>query len=111
MPNTFKNSMVSSIGSSNTTCYTAPSNSQTTLIGLSVTNRSNVQIQIDASLRDFSNSNAETFMVVAAPIPAGSALVIIGGDQKVVMESGDSLNVRSSVADSADVIASMLEIT
>jgi hypothetical protein len=111
MPNTFKNAMVPSVGTSNTTCYTAPSGSQTTLIGLSIANRSNVDISIDASMRDFSNSNSETFIIVGAPIPVGSALIVIGGDQKVVMESGDTLNVRSSVASSADVIASMLEIT
>jgi len=111
MSNTFKNSMVSAVGTANTTCYTAPTGSQTTLIGLSVANRSNAEISINASLRDFSNANAETFLIVDAPIPSGSALVIIGGDQKVVMEAGDSINVKSSAAASADVIASMLEIT
>ena len=44
-------------------------------------------------------------------IPSGGALVPIGGDQKLVLESGDALKVLSSASSSADVIASVLEIT
>jgi len=37
--------------------------------------------------------------------------VPIGGDQKLVLEAGDYLQVNSSVASSADVVLSVLEIT
>ena len=44
-------------------------------------------------------------------IAPGGALVPIGGDQKLVLEAGDYLQVNTSVASSADVITSILEIT
>jgi hypothetical protein len=50
-------------------------------------------------------------MVKNAIIAYGGALVPIGGDQKVVLEATDYLQVQTSAADSADVILSVLEIT
>jgi hypothetical protein len=44
-------------------------------------------------------------------IPPGGALVPIGGDQKLVLEAGDYLQVNTSIASSADVIVSVLEIS
>jgi hypothetical protein len=35
----------------------------------------------------------------------------VGGDQKVVMETGDSIYVQSSAASSVDVVMSIMEIT
>jgi len=38
-------------------------------------------------------------------------LVVIGGDQKVVMEPSDVIKVTSDTASSADVVISHLDIT
>jgi len=46
-----------------------------------------------------------------APVPVGGSLVVIGGDQKVVMEPGDVLKVTSDTASSANVHMSHLDIT
>ena len=45
------------------------------------------------------------------PIPSGSTVVLVGGDQKLVMETGNLLKVKSSAASSLDVVMSILEIT
>jgi hypothetical protein len=37
--------------------------------------------------------------------------VPIGGDQKLVMEAGDYMQVQTSATNSADVIVSVLEIS
>ena len=50
-------------------------------------------------------------MLQGATIATGGALVPIGGDQKLVLEAGDFVQVQSSAANSADVIVSVLEIT
>jgi hypothetical protein len=50
-------------------------------------------------------------MVQNAVISNGGALVPIGGDQKLVMEAGDFMQVQTSVTNSADVIVSVLEIS
>jgi hypothetical protein len=49
-------------------------------------------------------------MLQNAIISNGGALVPIGGDQKLVMEAGDYMQVQTSAANSADVIVSVLEI-
>ena len=57
------------------------------------------------------NGTGNVFLVKDATIAPGGALVPIGGDQKLVLEAGDYLQVNTSVASSADVITSILEIT
>jgi hypothetical protein len=69
-----------------------------------------VDVQLDASGRT-SGAEDSVYLVKAAPIPVGGALVVIGGDQKVVMEPGDAIKVTSDTAASADVVLSHLDIT
>ena len=45
------------------------------------------------------------------PIPTETALVVIGGDQKVVLMTGDKIVITSDTASSVDVLMSFLEIT
>ena len=114
MANTFLSETDASIGTSPATVFTCPSATQSTIIGLSVANRTAAQIlvdvQLDASGRT-SGAEDSVYMVKAAPVPAGSSLVVIGGSQKIVMEPGDAVIVTSDTAASADVILSHLDIT
>jgi hypothetical protein len=41
----------------------------------------------------------------------GSAQVIVGGEQKLVLETGDFISVSSTKASSTDVVVSVLEIS
>ena len=65
-------------------------------------------ILADVSLHDGSNYFS---VVKEAPIPSGGSLVVVGGDQKLVMQTGDSMRVKSDTASSIDAIMSILEIT
>ena len=66
------------------------------------------QVLVHATLNDGSN---DTYLIKEAPIPSGGSLVVIGGDQKVVLEPTDSIKVKSDTASSVDVVMSILEIT
>jgi hypothetical protein len=55
--------------------------------------------------------NQSIYVVKGATVPVGSSLAIIGADGKIVMNTGDTFNVVSSAASSADVIVSALLIT
>lgn len=110
MANTFKNSVTASIGTSATDVYTAPGATTTTVIGAAVSNRVASVIAVDATVTDTSGS-VTAYLVKAAPVAAGGALVLIGGDQKVVLETGDKITVTSDTAASADVVISVLEQT
>jgi hypothetical protein len=59
------------------------------------------------------NSTASNtlFMVKNATIAPGGALIPVGGDQKLVLEAGDRLQVQMGTATSADVIVSVLEVS
>jgi hypothetical protein len=108
MANTFKNSFSKSVGTSPATVYTAPSLTQTTLIGLSVANTTTSPITCDAYI---TSSAVDYFLIKSGVVPVGSSLVVVGGDQKVVLEAADALKVVTSAASSADVVCSLLEIT
>lgn len=112
MANTFRNALKPSIGTSNTTVYQTPINTQSTVIGLSVANRtSNAVIQISAYVLDSENSYIPVYIVKDATIPLGGTIVVVGGDQKLVLKANDSVQVVSSVSSSADAILSVLEIS
>tara|TARA_R100001086_G_C11773933_1_gene241657 strand:+ start:347 stop:676 length:330 start_codon:yes stop_codon:yes gene_type:complete len=109
MANTFKIKTDTGVGTGAATIYTCPSATQTTIIGLSVANIVASQITVDVQLEN--NDGDNIYLVKAAPIPVGSALVVVGGDQKVVMEASDVLKVTTNTASSGDVALSILEIT
>ena len=50
-------------------------------------------------------------MQVIARMNVGGPAVLVGGEQKIVLEALDSISVVSSAATSADVIVSALELT
>ena len=110
MANTFKRYVSQSVGTSPVTVgsYTVGASTQTTLIGLTVANRTGSAIYVDVQHND---GGTDTYIVKAAPLPSGSTIVIVGGEQKLVMETGDSIKVTSDTAASADVVMSLLEIT
>jgi len=88
--------------------YTVGAGNQTTLIGLTVSNTCGSLIKVDISLYDGANHN---YIVKNCEIAVGSTLVAVGGDQKIVMVAGDSVQVKTDGAsNTCDVIASMLEI-
>lgn len=108
MANLFKSYPVKDVGTSPSTVYTCPAATQTTLIGLSVANTSASPITADAYV---TRSAVDYYLVKDATVAVGGSLVIVGGDQKVVMEPTDVLKVETSAATSADCFASLLEIT
>ena len=118
MANTFKNRTLRAVGTSPVDVGAVVSAStQTTLIGMTVANITTGVISVTVTLTDSTSSGATpagpyvTNIVQTAPIPTGGSLVVLGGDQKVVLMTGDKITVTSDTASSADVIMSFLEIT
>ena len=112
MANTFKVKTFtggSTNANSDMTVYTCPSSTQTTVIGLSVANIVTSQITVDVKLDK--GTGDDVFLIKDAPVPVGSSLVVVGGDQKLVLEATDAVKVQSDTANSADTAMSILEIT
>lgn len=108
MPNSFKSTANVNILTTGNTVYTCPSATQTTLIGLTVSNKSTGTVTANVFLR---RSAIDYSIISNAPILSGSSLVPIGGDQKVVLQAADSLRVTVSSNNAVDTVASLLEIT
>lgn len=108
MANTFKSFLNKNVGTSAATVYTCPSATQTTIIGLSVANTTTSPITCDAYI---TRSSVDYYLIDNGTVPVGASLVIVGGDQKVVLQVGDVLKLVTSVASSADSVCSLLEIT
>jgi hypothetical protein len=110
MANVFKNSLSNAVGLTPTTVYTTPAATTSTVIGVSVANIISTNINVSVQVTD--NSLSRTiYLVKDALIVPGSSVVLVGGDQKVVLEANDFIRVTSSQASSADVIVSVLELS
>lgn len=111
MANTFKNYTSRNIGTAleAVESYTVPSGTQTTVIGLTVANTlAATEVTVDVTL---SGGGNDTYIVKGASVLPGTSLVVVGGEQKVVLETGDQIKVKSSNAASVDAVLSVLEIS
>ena len=111
MANTFTRKLSRLVGTSATTvgAYTVAANTTAVVVGLSLTNVTSSAIAANVIILD--NAAQTTRLAVSAPISAGSSLVVGGGDQKIVLVTGDQLQVQSSAATSIDAVMSIMEIT
>ena len=109
MANAFKNRTLRAVGTSPVDVGAVVAGStETTLIGMTLANITSGVISVTSTLHDGTNT---THIVKDAPIPTGGSLILLGGDQKVVLMTGDKVIVTSNTASSVDVIMSFLEIT
>ena len=107
MAEVFKNYATAGVGTSETTVYTAPANPTAVVIGMTCANvlsTTQVNINVKATV-----GGTAVYVVKNGGVAVGGAMVPIGGDQKVVLEAGDTLAVTSTSASSVDVLLSVLE--
>lgn len=107
--NTFKNKIQPNISTTLTTVYQCPSEKTATVVGMSLANIATTPIMVSVALFDTSTSTT-AYIVKNAPIPVGGSLIVVGGDQKVIIENGDTLRVISDTVNSVDAILSVMEL-
>lgn len=108
MASAFKSAVTANIGTAPVSIYSAPGATTTTIIGLSIANTTGVAVTANVTV---TKGGTTVYVIKTAPVPTGSSLVVIGGDQKVVLETGNSIAVTSSAATSLDTVISVLELT
>jgi hypothetical protein len=108
MANVFTSYVNKDVGTSAATVVTVAASTQTTLIGMSCSNTTSSPVTVDAYI---TRSAVNYYLVKGATVPVGGSLVIVGGDQKVVLITSDALKVLSSAATSIDLVTSVLNIT
>lgn len=110
MANAFKRKVSNGVGTSLTQVgtYTVPSSTEVTIIGLSLANITSGDVTASVYIN---SGHGNSHLLKDAPVPTGQAVVVVGGDQKVVLETGDSVYVYSDTTAALDVVMSILEIT
>ena len=103
MAQDFRRYSKQAVGTSPVTVHT--SNSNDTLVGISISNILGSTILVDVYLTNSGNFH----LVKSAPIPSGGSLQVLAGGAKVVMQNGDALTVKSDTASSADVWVSAVD--
>ena len=99
------------VGGSQTGAYTV-GDLTTTVIGFSITNVTTSSVDVDVALSlTMANTTNDVSLATGVPLPSGSVLVLVGGDQKLNLVENDLLKVKSSAAGSLDVCLSILEIS
>lgn len=101
MANNFKSYQQTSV-TTEQVVYTGPASTQSTIIGMTTANTGSSDVTVDVKLNS-------AYLVKNAPVPVGGSLVVIGGNQKVVVEPTDTISVVATGA--VDVIISTLEIS
>ena len=104
MAQNFRRYTSNDVGTSAATLFTA--NSYDTVVGISVANVTASAVTASVYINDGAN---DIYLVKDAPIPAGSALQVLDGGAKFVVQSGDALKVVSSAASSLDIWVSTVD--
>ena len=104
MAQNFRRYTSNDVGTSAATLFTA--NSYDTVVGISVANVTTSAVNASVYINDGSN---DIYLVKNAPIPVGSALQVLDGGAKFVVQNNDALKVVSDTASSLDVWVSTVD--
>ncbi len=88
------------------TVYTVPSTTTAIVIGLNLANISNSLISIDVEV--IKSAGDDVYVAKAVPIPTGGSLELMTSN-KYVLETGDYIRVKSTIANSLDSMLSIME--
>jgi len=104
MAQNFRRYVSNNVGTSAVTVYTADSND--TVVGISVANVASATINVSVYITSGGN---DIHLIKDTPIVQGSALQIIDGGARFVLQNADALKVISDTASSADVWISAVD--
>ena len=81
-------------------------NSYDTIIGINLANVTGSAVNASVYI---ANGGNNFYIIKDAPIPSGSALQVIDGGAKFVVQSGDRLYIVSNTASSIDAVVSAVD--
>ena len=106
MANTFKSYTDTDIGTSTADVYTVPASTVAVIIGCNLSNKTGDQVNASLIINKAVGDNV--YLIRNIPIPNGSAFEFNAGN-KIILETGDKIQVVSDTASSIDAIISVLE--
>lgn len=110
MANVFKSYTRSNIGVTTVGIYTCPSSTTSVVIGFILSNTTASEVLSNVILNKSSVTANDVFIVKNISIPTGTFYDFNAGN-KIILETGDKIEISSNMASSVDVIVSVLEQT
>ena len=108
MANTFKLKTKANVGVTTTAVYVVPSATTTVVIGVTLANTTGSSINVGIGINRGSSDDVK--LMKSVPIPQGSSFEYMG-ENKIVLETTDTLVAESDVNSSLDVALTIMEIT
>lgn len=106
----FKNANVSGVNTTWTVVYQAPTGKTSYFIHLNIASTNGGGQASVRVLDSSSGPSSYTYTIKSAPVPDGSSLIVLSEGNKIVLESGDKIEVKSETAGVIfDVQSSLLE--
>jgi len=110
MANTFKSFTKANISTSPSDVYTVPGATTTIIIGFCLCNTTNNSVTADVFVDKASISADNVYIVKGILIPDGTLYDFNAGN-KIILQTGDKIQITSNTSSSVDVILSVLEQT
>jgi hypothetical protein len=108
MATLFKNKVVKTVGTLPVDIYETDASTRATVIGLSLTNLTQSFVYVDVLMSDDTSNTG--YYLKETLLPAGTSLRVVSTGEKLIIAPENKLQVRASIDDSVDVIASIVEI-
>jgi len=108
MATLFKNSVTKEVGTTPVEVITTNDSTRATVIGLSIANLTSSFVYIDVLVED--DGSTQGYYLKDTVLPANTALRVVNQGEKLILAPNNKLYVRSSVADSVDVVSSYVEV-
>ena len=104
MAQDFRNVLVRTIGTADTTLLAA--GNYDAVIGIRCCNILTSTIAVDVKI---AKGGDDYFLAKGVSIPPNSAIELIQGGAKIVLENGDVLKAKSNTASSLDIVTSFID--
>lgn len=104
----FRIKVVKDIGTQKIEVFEVPAATNSTVIGLNLANITDFAVTASVLIKD--DTSVEGFYVKDVMIPPQTSFKAMIGGEKIVLPTGHSLLVKSSVSDSIDAVISYVDI-
>ena len=108
MATVFRNKVINNVGVVPIDIYETDASTRATVIGLSLTNLTQSFVYIDVLVQD--DTSVTGYYLKETLLPANTSLRVVATGEKLIIAPSNKLQVRSSIDDSVDVVASIVEI-
>ena len=109
MATTFKNRVVSGIGTARQQVLESTSNTRITIVGFSLANLTDGVILVNVELQD--DTSTTGYYAKDLILPPNTSLRVLNGGEKLIMGPSTQLIMSASTDDALDLVMSYVEIT